>query len=57
LTYAAGDGNTSVGMARNVVPPRSSIARPGRKYVSGIIYLTLVLSLALAFYGIRSCMG
>jgi hypothetical protein len=57
LTAAVGDGNTCIGMARNVIPPRSSIARPGRKYVSGIIYLTLVLSLALAFYGIRSCMG
>jgi hypothetical protein len=44
-------------MARDVTPPRSSIARPGRKYISGIIYLTLVLGLALAFYGIRSCMG
>jgi hypothetical protein len=44
-------------MARDVTPPRSSIARPGRKYISGIIYLSLVLALALAFYGIRSCMG
>jgi hypothetical protein len=44
-------------MARDVTPPRSSIARPGRKYISGIIYLTMVLGLALAFYGIRSCMG
>jgi hypothetical protein len=44
-------------MARDVTPPRSSIARPGRKYISGIIYLSLVLLLALGFYGIRSCMG
>lgn len=44
-------------MARDVTPPRSSIARPGRKYISGIIYLSLVLMMALAFYGIRSCMG
>jgi hypothetical protein len=44
-------------MARDVIPPRSSIARPGRKYISGIIYLSLVLLLALGFYGIRSCMG
>ena len=29
----------------------------GRKYISGIIYLTMVLGLAFAFYGIRSCMG
>jgi hypothetical protein len=44
-------------MARDVTPPRSSIARPGRKYISGIIYLSIVLLLALAFYGIRSWIG
>jgi len=44
-------------MARDVTPPRSSIARPGRKYVSGIIYLSLVLVVALSFFGIRSCLG
>jgi len=57
LTPARGDGNYHGGMAREVTPPRSSIARPGRKYISGIIYLSLVLMLALAFFGIRSCMG
>jgi hypothetical protein len=44
-------------MARDVMPPHSSIARPGRKYISGIIYLLIVLLIALAFYGIRSWLG
>jgi hypothetical protein len=44
-------------MARDVTPPRSSIARPGRKYISGIIYLTLVLALAFGFFAVRSCLG
>ena len=57
MTDGRADGNTSPGMARNVTPPRSSIARPGRKYISGIIYLSIVLILALAFYGIRSWIG
>ena len=57
LTKPRSDGNTTVGMARDVTPPRSSIARPGRKYISGMVYLAIVLALALAFFGIRSCMG
>ena len=57
LTTGLPDGNNTTGMARDVTPPRSSIARPGRKYVSGIIYLSLVLVVALSFFGIRSCLG
>jgi hypothetical protein len=57
LTPRLSDGNKTPGMARDVTPPRSSIARPGRKYVSGIIYLSLVLIVALSFFGIRSCLG
>ena len=44
-------------MARDVKPPTSPIARPGRKYISGIIYLSLVLILAFGFVGLRSCLG
>jgi hypothetical protein len=44
-------------MARQVQPPRSSIARPGRRYISGIIYLAIVVALALALVGVRACMG
>jgi hypothetical protein len=44
-------------MARNVVPPRSSIATPGRRYISGVIYLCAVLALALAVLGARACVG
>jgi hypothetical protein len=40
-------------MARDVKPPRSSIATPGRRYVSGIIYLSIVVVLALAVLGVR----
>ena len=38
-------------MARR--PVTSPIARPGRKYVSGIIYLSLVVVIALAVLGVR----
>ena len=34
-------------------PITSPIARPGRKYVSGIIYLVLVATLGLAIVGLR----
>jgi hypothetical protein len=44
-------------MARDVKPPRSPIAMPGRKYVSGIIYLALVVALALSVLGIRWCIA
>ena len=57
LTWRSLDGNNTIWMARDVTPPRSSIARPGRKYISGIIYLSLVLAIALGFFGIRSCLG
>ena len=40
-------------MARDVKPPRSSIATPGRRYVSGIIYLSIVVVVALAVLGVR----
>lgn len=40
-------------MARDVKPPRSPIAMPGRKYISGIVYLSIVLVLALGFLGLR----
>jgi hypothetical protein len=40
-------------MARNVQPPRSSIARPGRRYISGLVYLAIALSLALALLALR----
>jgi hypothetical protein len=43
-------------MARNVTPPRSPIAMPGRKYISGLIYLGLVVGLALAVLGLRWCL-
>jgi hypothetical protein len=33
-------------MARDVKPPRSSIARPGRRYISGLVYLAIGLGLA-----------
>ena len=44
-------------MARDVKPPRSSIAMPGRKYISGIIYLSLVIALALSVLGLRWCVA
>jgi hypothetical protein len=44
-------------MARDVSPPRSSIARPGRRYISGMIYLAIVLALALALVGVRWWLG
>ncbi len=44
-------------MARDVKPPRSPIAMPGRKYISGLIYLTLVVALAFAVLGIRWCVA
>jgi len=44
-------------MARDVIPPRSPIAMPGRKYISGIVYLGLVVALALAALGLRWCLG
>jgi hypothetical protein len=34
-------------------PITSPIARPGRKYISGIIYLSLVVGLGLALVGLR----
>jgi hypothetical protein len=34
-------------------PITSPIARPGRKYVSGLIYLSLVVLLGLAAVGVR----
>jgi hypothetical protein len=40
-------------MARDVKPPRSSIAMPGRKYISGIIYLAIVVVLGLLILGAR----
>jgi hypothetical protein len=43
-------------MARDVKPPRSSIATPGRRYVSGIIYLSLVIALAFGVLGLRWCL-
>jgi hypothetical protein len=44
-------------MARDVKPPRSPIAMPGRKYISGIIYLTLVIALAFGVLGLRWCVA
>jgi hypothetical protein len=44
-------------MARMVQPPRSSIARPGRRYISGIIYLSIVLVIALGVLSLRWCLG
>jgi hypothetical protein len=44
-------------MARDVKPPRSPIAMPGRKYISGLVYLGLVLALALGAVGLRACLG
>ena len=44
-------------MARNVQPPRSSIARPGRRYISGLIYLTIVVAVALLCLGARWLLG
>ncbi len=49
--------DTLKALARNVTPPRSSIARPGRRYISGLIYLAITLVLAFGLLGIRSCMG
>jgi hypothetical protein len=44
-------------MARDVRPPRSSIARPGRRYISGLIYLSIVVALALLLLGARFWLG
>jgi hypothetical protein len=44
-------------MAREVQPPRSSIARPGRRYISGLVYLAIGLLLALALLGVRMWLG
>ena len=44
-------------MARDVKPPRSSIARPGRRYISGIIYLSIVVAIALLVLGVRWLLG
>jgi len=44
-------------MARDVKPPRSPIAMPGRKYISGMIYLALVVALALGVLGLRWCVA
>jgi hypothetical protein len=44
-------------MARSVIPPRSSIARPGRRYISGIIYLTIMLALGLGILALRWLLG
>jgi hypothetical protein len=44
-------------MARDVKPPRSPIAMPGRKYISGVIYLALVVGLAFGVLGLRWCLG
>jgi hypothetical protein len=43
-------------MARPVQPPRSPIARPGRRYISGMVYLSIVLALALLLLGARWCL-
>jgi hypothetical protein len=40
-------------MARDVKPPQSPIAMPGRKYISGIIYLSIVIFLGLLVLAIR----
>jgi hypothetical protein len=40
-------------MARDVKPPQSPIAMPGRKYISGIIYLSLVIVLGLLVLAVR----
>jgi hypothetical protein len=44
-------------MARDVQPPRSSNARPGRRYISGIIYLSLVVVVAVSVLLVRWCLG
>jgi hypothetical protein len=38
-------------------PILSPIARPGRRYVSGIIYLAAVLVVALGFLLVRRLLG
>jgi hypothetical protein len=40
-------------MARDVKPPQSPIAMPGRKYISGIIYLSIVVFIGLLVLAIR----
>lgn len=44
-------------MARDVKPPQSPIAMPGRRYISGIIYLGLVILLGLGILGLRFWVG
>ena len=44
-------------MVRDVKPPRSSIARPGRRYISGIVYLSIVVVVALLVLGLRWFLG
>jgi hypothetical protein len=57
LTPATPGRTLSRAMARSVIPPRSSIARPGRRYISGIIYLAIVLALAFGILGARWLLG
>jgi hypothetical protein len=38
-------------------PITSPIARPGRRYISGLIYLGAVVLLGLALLGIRFLLG
>ncbi len=38
-------------------PITSPIARPGRKYVSGIIYLAVVILLGVGVVGLRFCLS
>ncbi len=38
-------------------PITSPLARPGRKYISGIIYLSAVILIALLFVGARWLLG
>ena len=40
-------------MARDVKPPQSPIAMPGRRYISGIIYLSIVVLVGLLVLAIR----
>jgi len=38
-------------------PITSPIARPGRKYISGIIYLSAVILLGVSLLALRWCIG
>ena len=44
-------------MARKRRPILSPIARPGRRYISGLIYLGIVLALAFGFLALRVLLG